>query len=177
MSHFLFSTAGKAQAPWTHGLWNRHWRTWKDLSEWPSSRSPVLPQWRLFSKCPLFKPSKFRRDPQGDPPKGAMFPCRFGELSALPVATLQHSHCSESPHLALESAQRSCKVGRVRAQWHSGCWDGSGTGCRLDPAGTASRPVSERVQLLSFLASQGTSSLRPFLTENFQATETNQWQR
>lgn len=51
----------------------------------------------------------------------------------------------ENPYLAIKSAQRSCKVGRSRAQWHSGCWDGSGIGCCLDPAGTVSRPVSECV--------------------------------
>ena len=47
---FSLSTARKAQASRAFGLWNCRWRTWKDLSEWSPSRSPVLPQRRLFSK-------------------------------------------------------------------------------------------------------------------------------
>ena len=139
---FSLSTARKASASRAFGLWNCHWRTWKDLSEWPASGSPVLPQWRLFSKCYLFKPSEYRRAPQGD-----IRSSRIGSLSFLidlgNSAFFLWSSCitiitegtitviivmSLSSYLMIESAQGPSNVGRLEAQWYSGHlgWEGHG---------------------------------------------------
>lgn len=131
---FCLSTARKASASRAFGLWNCHWRTWKELSEWSPSRSPVLPQWRLFSKCCLFKLSKYKRAPQGD-----IRSSQTGSLTLLidlgSSALFLWSSCitiitegtitiiivmSLSSYLMIESAQGPSNVGRLEAQWYSG---------------------------------------------------------
>lgn len=117
---FPFSTARKTQASRAFGLWNYHWRTWKDISEWSPPRSPLLPQWWLLSKSVLFKPSKFRRAPQGDPPKGIIFPCGLGESSPScghpTLQSLQWEFIIPSHFKCPNTAY----IWKIWAQWHSG---------------------------------------------------------
>lgn len=138
---FSLSTARKASASRAFGLWNCHWRTWKDLSEWSPSRSPVLPQWRLFSKCCLFKPSKYRRAPQGDIRSSqigslsflidlgssALFPWSSW-ITIITEGTIIIIVMSLSSYLMIESAQGPSNIGRLEAQWYSGLlgWEGHG---------------------------------------------------